>query len=99
MELNRNHYFVLGLVLLALGIQFRLVETYVLTPEFTAYLAEQTEHPVAAVNAAAASVSPDSKPLLNVKTQFKPPQWLGYSLLSIGAVLILHSMSMPKPAG
>lgn len=98
MELNRNHYFVLGLVLLALGVQFRLVNTYVLTTEFTNYLAEQTDHPLASVNAATAAISSDNKPMTNFKHQFKPPEWLGWSLLSIGAVLVLHALSMPKPA-
>jgi hypothetical protein len=29
----------------------------------------------------------------------EPPQWLGYALLSIGSVLVLHSLAMPKPGG
>jgi hypothetical protein len=29
----------------------------------------------------------------------RPPQWLGWCLLSVGGVLILHSLAMPKPAG
>jgi hypothetical protein len=29
----------------------------------------------------------------------QPPQWLGYALLSVGSVLVLHSLAMPKPGG
>ena len=35
MDITRNQYFLAGLVLLFLGLQFRLVESFVLTPEFT----------------------------------------------------------------
>ena len=35
MEFNRNHYFMLGLVVLALGIQFRFVDSYVLNEQAT----------------------------------------------------------------
>ena len=30
---------------------------------------------------------------------FRPPEWLGWSLLSIGSVLVLHSWGMKKPDG
>jgi hypothetical protein len=31
--------------------------------------------------------------------EFKPPQWLGWALMSVGSVLVLHSLAMPKPGG
>jgi hypothetical protein len=27
----------------------------------------------------------------------RPPTWLGFALISIGAVLVLHSLAMKKP--
>ena len=32
-----------------------------------------------------------------VKKTVRPPEWLGWSLMSFGAVLILHACAMKKP--
>jgi hypothetical protein len=87
MDITRNQYFFAGLVCVLLGLQFRMVETFDLTPEFTQFLAERTGHPLAAVNAAADT--PMRKTVL-------PPDWIGWSMLSLGAVLVLHSWGMKK---
>jgi len=90
-EINRNQYFLLGLVLLFLGIQFRLVDSVVLTPDFSRFLSQRfgqkSTNPVAFLPAAGPAVA---------KT-VRPPEWLGYSLMSIGSVLILHSLAMKRP--
>lgn len=96
MDINRNQYFLAGLVLLLLGIEFRSVESVQLTPEFTNFLAERTGHP-----AVAASDTIDS--LVGAKTSLPPktvaiPEWIGWCFLSIGAVLTLHSLAMQRPA-
>ena len=41
MELNRTHYMMIGLVLLALGVQFRRVESFVLTEKATQVIAKR----------------------------------------------------------
>ena len=58
------------------------------------FLAERTGQPVAAVSAARFT-----QPLTPAiaKKDVRPPEWLGWSLMSIGAVLILHSWAMKKP--
>lgn len=95
MDITRSQFFFLGLVLLFAGIQFRMIETITLTPEFTRFLAERTEHPaVAAANTVDALVGTETP--IPPKT-FPPPDWLGWSLLSLGSVLVLHSLAMPKP--
>ena len=63
MEMNRNHYFLIGLVLLFLGLQFRLVDSMVLTPEFTQTLAKRSGHPLAALNSATQSMSQSDRPM------------------------------------
>ena len=95
MDITRNQYFFAGLICLFLGIQFRMVDTVELSPEFTQFLAARTGHPLASVNAATQSFSPSDKPL--AKKTIQPPDWLGWSLISIGSVLILHSLGMKKP--
>ena len=72
-----------------------MVESIELTPDFTQFLAERTGHPLASVNAAAQSlIQSDSPP---AKKTIYPPDWLGWSLVSLGSVLILHSWGMKKP--
>ncbi len=95
MDLNRNQCYLIGLVLLFIGLQFRMVDSVVLTPEFTKFLAERTGHPVATASNA-------METLLGQETSvppktFRPPEWIGWALISFGIVMILHSMAMKKP--
>ena len=96
MELNRNQFFLLGMVIFLLGLQFRLVDSYLLTPKATKLLAEKTGHPMAAAIEAADKLT-GSEETVAPPHRLKQPEWLGWSLMSIGAVLILHSMAMKKP--
>ena len=97
MEFNRNHYFMAGLVVLALGLQFRYVDSYVLNEHATQVAAK--------VLKTSASAQPTGIPL-SIQSSFgaprhvlRPPKWLGWALLSVGGVLILHSLAMQKPGG
>ena len=63
MDITRNQYFFAGLLFVLLGGQFRLVESFELTPNFTQFLAERTGHPLASVNAAAQTLMQSDKPL------------------------------------
>ena len=93
MELNRNQYFFIGLVLLLVGLQFRMVSSFVLTEEATRFLAERTH---SADDATMMLVSDSgSMPKKKVDT----PNWLGWCLMSVGCVLSLHSLAMKKPGG
>ncbi|MEM6799065.1 MAG: hypothetical protein AAF589_06080 [Planctomycetota bacterium] len=98
MDLNRNQYFFAGILLLLIGLQLRLVSSYVLTPEVTRLLAKKPQ--------ATASASPPplafsaANPPAALPTSRKvvrPPDWLGWCLMSVGGVLVLHSLSMKKP--
>jgi hypothetical protein len=94
-ELNRNQYFFLGVVILLVGLQFRVVASYTLTPEATRYLAERAQH--SATQATLVSFTGDMGALPN--KVINPPEWLGWCLMSVGSVLILHSLAMKKPGG
>ena len=94
MDISRNQFYFAGLLCLLLGTQFRLIDSVELTPEFTQFLAERTGHPLAAVGAATQALSPAEKPM--VKKAIHPPEPLGWALLSVGAVLVLHSWGMKK---
>ena len=95
MELNRNQYFFIGLVVVLLGAQFRSVNYYVLTPEATRFLAERTGQSSGDSTILALSTDMGAAP----RKVIKPPEWLGWCLMSVGAVFILHSLAMRKPGG
>jgi hypothetical protein len=91
-EFNRNQYFMAGIVLLLLGIQFRLTESFTLNERATRFLAGRA---VASERPVGAAIMPASV----ARRSIRPPQWLGWSLMSVGSVLILHSLAMRKPGG
>ena len=94
MELNRNQYFFLGIVFILVGLQLRMVSSYVLNEHATRFLAERTQ---SSSSTTMVSFSSDMGAL--PKKVINPPEWLGWCLVSVGAVLILHSMAMKKPGG
>jgi hypothetical protein len=96
MDLNRNQFFFIGLVVLLLGLQFRCVSAYVLNPEATQFLAERTGQspPVTTSTFFTLTSGTAAAP----KKVLQPPDWLGWCLISVGAVLALHSLAMKRPS-
>lgn len=95
MDFNRNHYFMAGVLLLVLGIQMRFAETLVLNSETTRFLATKFNSGTPATGMA--KILPSSNNV--ARKAVHPPTWLGWALMSVGSVLILHSLAMPKPSG
>jgi hypothetical protein len=93
MDLNRHQFLFIGLVVLMLGIQVRYVSAYVLNPEATRFLAERTGQSSATSTFFAAVAGTPAAP----RKVITPPEWLPWCLISVGAVLCLHSLAMPKP--
>jgi hypothetical protein len=100
MEFNRNQYFMAGLLIFLLGMQFRMVETFVLTEKATQFIAQRVQAwkqpQMASVNSFPTMVAA-SAPVAN--HHLKPPKAIGWALVSIGSVLILHSLALKKPGG
>lgn len=96
MEINRNQYFMTGLVILLLGVQLRLVDSFVLNDQTTAIVNKQLKATAAASadhgTAALAQVAPPAR--LKV---IRPPKWVGWVLISVGCVLVFHSLAMQRP--
>jgi len=100
MDVNRNQIFLGGLVVLLLGIQLRLVDTYVLNERATQFLAQRMQQIRGSEVASAGDFSTifaAQGPIGNKRIDIPP--WLGYSLLSIGGVLVLYSLALKKPGG
>jgi protein-S-isoprenylcysteine O-methyltransferase Ste14 len=96
-ELNRYHYFIAGVIVLLIGIQLRMVESYVLNEDTTRWLMERSEDPTVQAVTKATQMLPAAGPL--PRKTIVPPQWMGWAAVSLGSVLILHSLALPKPAG
>ena len=96
MDINRNQCFMAGLVLLFLGLQFRSIDAIVLTPEFTKFLDERKVQLIASAGQPAGTlVRADAV----APKKVQPPEWFGWALISVGVVLVLHSLSMSRPSG
>lgn len=94
MEFNRNQYFMAGLLILLFGFELRMVDSFVLNEKATQFLAQRMrDTQVASANdfptmfAAAGS---------GAKKRLQPPRWVGWSMISVGSVLVLHSLVMKK---
>jgi hypothetical protein len=94
MDLNRHQFFFIGLFVLLIGVQFRYVSAYVLNAETTQFLAERTGQADAATTSLFAVTTGTSAAPRKV---LEPPEWLSWCLISVGAVLCLHSLAMPRP--
>jgi hypothetical protein len=97
MEINRNQWFLFGLIILLLGAQFRLVDSYVLTAESTELLARGTGQPVAAANPSSPLLLPLQSAPATVRKTVVPPEWIGWVMLSVGLVATFQSLAMRRP--
>ena len=94
MDFNRNQYFLVGVVLLCLGYQFRVIESFTLNERTTQFIEQRVQRARAAVD----EFTPASyEPPTPINRQVTPPRWLGLAMISIGCVLVLHSLAMPRP--
>jgi hypothetical protein len=96
LEVNRNHYLIVGVILFLLGLQFRYVQSFTLTEDSARFIQKglgntgtSTPDPVTAFIGTAGATEP--------RRTMQPPRWLGFSLISIGVVLTLQSLALKKP--
>ena len=94
MDIDRNRYFMFGVILFLLGLQFRLVDSFVLNENSTRALHRFVQKANIADSNVATNVYVQvaSSP----KKNFRPPNWLGFVLLTVGGVMSLHAMVLPR---
>jgi hypothetical protein len=94
MSLYRNRYFLVGILLILLGLQFRRVESFVLNEQSTRFMAKMTDTPLVdnstPIGAFFEPVTP--KP----RKRVRPPRWLGLSMIAVGCVITFHALVIPK---
>lgn len=96
MDLTRNHYFIIGIVLFLLGLQFRYVTSFELNENTSRFVEKRLGKPAAVPAQQFALFQVDVPPARRV---VRPPRWLGWSLMSVGGVLVVFSISMMKKPG
>lgn len=94
MEFDRNRYFMFGIILFLLGMQFRLVDSFVLNESSTRALHRIAKRSQVASNDVATNMYMSVAP--SPKKAITPPSWLGWVLLTTGGVICLHAMILPK---
>lgn len=93
MDIDRNRYFMFGAILFMLGLQFRLVDSFVLNESSTRTLHKIAQQSKIAENNVAANMYME---MGTPKKTIKPPNWVGFVLLTAGGVMALHAMVLPK---
>lgn len=90
--------FLMGAIILFFGTQLRVIDTFVLNEQVTKFVNERIEKRNEPKSEAfeAGLWDPYVDPATNAaappaKRRIRPPRWLGWSLLSMGAVLVLTS--------
>lgn len=93
MDLDRNRYFMFGVILFLLGLQFRLVDSFVLNESSTRALHRFAQRSNIADSNVATNVYMQ---VATPKKSLRPPNWLGFVLLTVGGVMSLHALVLPR---
>jgi hypothetical protein len=94
-EFDRNRYFMIGVLLVLLGLQFRMIDSFVLNETSTRALAKIAKDSQVATQDFSTSLYMNVTP--SPKKTVQLPRWLGWALLTAGGVMCLHAMVLPKP--
>ncbi|TWU49675.1 hypothetical protein [Rubripirellula reticaptiva] len=94
MSMYRNRYFLAGILLILLGIQFRMVDSFLLNESTTRALARVTKSTPVADNSTMSSflMQVHPKPMKRVT----PPRWLGLAMIAVGVVCSSHALAIPR---
>ena len=93
--MNRNRYFLLGVLLILFGVQFRMIDSFVLNEPTTRVLARVTKTTPVASNASLGNLIMQVHP--KPTKRISPPRWLGLAMIAVGSVVSLHAVAMPRP--
>lgn len=94
MVMDRNRYFLIGMLLILIGIQFRMVESFVLNEQTTRVLAKVTNTKPVASSDMMSSLLMQVYPAPTKR--IAPPRWIGLAMIAMGAVVSLHAIAIPR---
>ncbi|WP_238388734.1 hypothetical protein [Roseimaritima ulvae] len=92
--MDRNRYFLIGMLLILIGIQFRMVESFVLNEQTTRVLAKVTNTKPVASSDMMSSLLMQVYPAPTKR--IAPPRWIGLAMIAVGAVVSLHAIAIPR---
>jgi hypothetical protein len=94
MSITRNRYFLVGILLVLLGIQFRMIDSFVLKEPASRVLARFNKTAPVADNSGMSSL------LMQVyrkpTNRIQPPRWMGLAMITVGAVMSCHALAIPR---
>ena len=92
-----RRFFMIGAILLLLGAQLRLVDSYVLTQKASQFVEARLHNSGLADNSLYdSSYMYSVGPYPTENKTFTPPRWIGWAFLSVGGVLVLHSLTISR---
>ena len=94
MSMYRNRYFLAGILLILVGIQFRMVDSFVLNESATRALARITKSDDVASTMGMSSILNSVYPVSRKRVE--PPRWLGLALIASGSIMACHAVAIPK---
>lgn len=97
--IRRHQWFLGGLLMLFLGIQLRMVDSFVLNEACSKALANRMKRPVVEQPTAFVNWLPSATPIPEPRRTITPPKAIGWVMVSAGVVTILHSLAMRKEGG
>ncbi len=86
-----QRYFIVGVLALLIGIQLRGVESFVLTQKASTFIENKVRQTQMDGADPYGSLLMTAGPV--PKKTIQPPRWLGWAMLSAGAVLVLHGLT------
>lgn len=94
MKMNRNRCFLIGVLLVLLGAQFRMIDSFVLNEHTTRTLAKVSQKAANSTGNTLDSMMLQVHP--NPTKRVHPPRWLGLAMIAVGSVVSLHALAMPR---
>ena len=94
MSMYRNRYFLAGVLLILVGIQFRMVDSFVLNDSATRVLAKVTKSGAVADNSSISSFMIAASPSQMKRVEL--PRWLGLAMIAVGSMVACHAIAIPK---
>lgn len=94
MSMYRNRYFLLGVLFILLGVQFRMIDSFVLNESATRALAKIGKETSVADNSTVSNLMLQIYP--KPQKRVTPPRWLGLAFIAVGAVMGCHAIALPR---
>ena len=94
MSMYRNRYFLAGILLILVGIQFRMVDSFVLNESAYTALTRVSKKATVADNSSMSSMLMSVYPAQTKRVE--PPRWLGLAMIAVGSIVACHAIAIPK---